>query len=204
MILSHLVLGFVTSYIGYTPPSMLNITASKIYVENNKRVARQFIKGVSFIVLFQVFLAIKLSELIGKYPSLIVKIQSLGTAIFLILSIVFICKGLAVKEPSQVKSIKNGFIFGAFLSSINMFSIPFFAILHSSFIMYGWATSGIICTTMFGLGTVLGTFAVLYSYLFLTKKIRGRLLHYTKYFNLVIGIITGVVAIYSMIKLYSY
>ncbi|WP_024740356.1 hypothetical protein [Tenacibaculum maritimum] len=200
MILSHLVLGFVTSYIGYTPPSMLNITASKIYVENNKRVARQFIKGVSFIVLFQVFLAIKLSELIGKYPSLIVKIQSLGTAIFLILSIVFICKGLAVKEPSQVKSIKNGFIFGAFLSSINMFSIPFFAILHSSFIMYGWATSGIICTTMFGLGT----FAVLYSYLFLTKKIGGRLLHYTKYFNLVIGIITGVVAIYSMIKLYSY
>ena len=202
MIVSHLVLGFITSYIGYTPPSMLNITASKIYVENNKKIARQFIFGASVIVLFQVFLAVKISEFLEEFPQLIQWIQNLAIVIFSILSILFIYKGVSKSKTTTVKPIKNGFLFGLSLSSINMFAIPFFAIAHSSFVMHGWAMSGFTCTSLFGIGTVLGTFAILSSYLFLAKKIESKIISYTKYFNLVIGIITGIIAIYSIIKLY--
>ena len=92
MILSHLVLGFVTSYIGYTPPSMLNITASKITIENNKKVARQFILGASIVVLIQVFLAIILSSFLEEFPQLIVWVKKIAVIIFAVLSIVFFKK----------------------------------------------------------------------------------------------------------------
>ena len=99
MIVSHLVLGFVTSFLGYLPPSMLNITVSKITIEKNKKEARCFILGVLLIVLFQVF-------------------------------------------------------------------------------------------------------AVLYTYAYIAYKLEHRLIKITKYFNLIIGIITGVIAIYSAVILY--
>ena len=53
MILSNLVLGFVTSYIGYMSPSMLNITASKIRLEKSKNEAHKFILGVLLIKYLQ-------------------------------------------------------------------------------------------------------------------------------------------------------
>ena len=68
MILSNLVLGFVTSYIGYMSPSMLNITASKIRLEKNKSEARKFIFGVLLIVVFQLFLAVKLASFLNEFP----------------------------------------------------------------------------------------------------------------------------------------
>lgn len=202
MILSHLMLGFVTSYIGYTPPSMLNITASKIRIENNKKVARQFIWGASLVVLFQVFLGVLLSSFLNEYPELINWVKKIAVIIFSILSVVFIYKGLSKSTKKESKEVKNGFLFGLSLSSINMFSIPFFAIAHSSFVMHGWAMSGLTCTSVFGVGTVLGTFAVLSSYIFLAQKLQGKLLAYSKYFNVFIGLITGCVAVYSAIKLY--
>lgn len=202
MILSHLVLGFVTSYVGYTPPSMLNITASKITIENNKKIARQFILGASVVVLIQVFLGILLASLIEEYPQLIMWVKQIAVIVFAILSFIFIYKGISKSKETTSKEIKNGFLFGISLSSINMFSIPFFAIAHSSFVMHGWAMSGLTCTSVFGLGTVLGTFAILSSYVFLAQKLQGKLLAYSKYFNILIGIITGLVAIYSAVKLY--
>lgn len=202
MILSHLILGFITSYIGYTPPSMLNITASKIYIENNKKAARQFIIGASLVVLFQFFLAVKISEFLTEFPQLIYWVQNIAIIIFLILSMLFIYKGISYPKLSEVKPVKNGFIFGLSLSSINMFAIPFFAITHSSFVMHGWTTTSFTCVSVFGIGAVLGTFAILSSYIFVAKKIENKLIAYANYFNLVIGIITGVVAIYSAIKLY--
>lgn len=202
MILSHLILGFVTSYIGYTPPSMLNITASKITIENSKTMARQFVFGASVVVLFQVFLGVLLSSLLDEYPELINSVKKVAVVVFALLSIVFIYKGIVKSKKKEEKEIKNGFLFGLSLSSINMFSIPFFAIAHSSFVMHGWAMSGLTCTSVFGIGTVLGTFAILSSYMFLAQKFQGKLLAYSKYFNIFIGILTGVIAIYSGIKLY--
>ncbi|MEE4001189.1 hypothetical protein V1T75_12670 [Tenacibaculum sp. FZY0031] len=202
MILSHLILGFITSYIGYTPPSMLNITASKIYIENDKKVARQFVVGVSLIVLVQFFLAVLLTGFFEKFPKLIFWIQSVAIVVFSLLSVLFTYKGLSKPKHKTEKVIKNGFLFGMSLSSVNMFAVPFFAIAHSSFVMNGWAMPGFICTSIFGIGTVLGIIAVLSSYIFLAKKVKTKLIFYTQYFNLFIGIITGIVAVYFIVKLY--
>ncbi|WP_299156042.1 hypothetical protein [uncultured Tenacibaculum sp.] len=202
MILSHLALGFVTSYIGYTPPSMLNITASKICIENNRKIAYQFAFGASVIVLLQVLLAVLLSTFINDYPQIIIWVKKIAIFVFAIISVTFIYKGISKTKQKESKPIKNGFFFGLSLSSVNMFAIPFFAVAHSSFVMHGWAMSGLICTSVFGIGTVLGTFAILSSYLFFAQKFENKLIEYSKYFTILIGLITGFIAIYSAIKLY--
>lgn len=202
MILSHLILGFATSYIGYTPPSMLNITASKISVESNKKTAYQFIYGASLVVLLQVFIAIFISSLIDTNPEIILTIKKLAIIAFGILSILFIYKSISKKKEQKSIPIKNGFVFGISLSLVNLFSIPFFAITHSAFVMHGWAETGFSCISFFGIGSVLGTFAVLYSYVFLAQKFENKLILISKYANLIIGIIVGSVAIYSASNLY--
>lgn len=202
MILSHLALGFITSYIGYTPPSMLNITASKIRIENNKRIARQFILGASVIVLLQVIIAISLLAVVDDFPFLIIYIKKSAILVFAVLSFIFLKKAFSKTKPTHPKLIKNGFLFGLSLSSINMFAIPFFAIAHSSFVMHNWVSTNITCTSYFGIGTVLGTFVVLNNYVYLAQKWKSKLTSFTKYFNLIIGSITGFVAIFSAIKLY--
>ncbi|WP_299118964.1 hypothetical protein [uncultured Tenacibaculum sp.] len=202
MILSHLALGFITSYIGYTPPSMLNITASKICIENNRKIAYQFALGASVIVLIQVLLAVLLSSFLKEYPEIIIWVKKIAIFVFAIISATFIYKGLSKSKQKENKPIRNGFFFGLSLSSVNMFAIPFFAVAHSSFVMHGWAMSGLVCTSVFGLGTVLGTFAILSSYLFLAQKFENKLIEYSKYFTILIGVITGFIAIYSAVKLY--
>ncbi|MGB1041921.1 MAG: hypothetical protein ACPGU6_00875 [Tenacibaculum sp.] len=202
MSLSHLILGFLTSYLGFAAPSMLNITASKIYLENNIKIARQYIVGVSFMVFFQVLIAIEIFKVINKHPQLISQIEKIATIVFAVLSIVFIRKGMLSKKQNKSKSIHNGFLFGLSLSFVNMFAVPFFTIACSYLVMNGWKMTSNTQTSLFIAGTVLGVFTILNNYVFLAKKVKSKLLLYTKYFNFLIGIITGVMAVYTAVKVY--
>ncbi len=202
MILSNLVLGFVTSYIGYMSPSMLNITASKIRLEKNKSEARKFIFGVLLIVVFQLFLAVKLASFLNEFPELIINIKKTAAIVFLILSFFFIKKGLSGGTSQNKKRIKNSFSLGVMLSLINMFAIPFFIVEYNFFIMYGWLMKTISSIIFFGLGSLLGVFLVLSSYIFLVNKFENSLLRVVKFFNVFIGVVMGLVASYSFLISY--
>ncbi len=202
MIISHLLLGFATSYIGYTPPSMLNLTASRIRIENDKKAAYQFMYGASLVVLVQVFLAVSLPSLLKMNPEIISTIEKIVVFLFAILSFLFVYKGVSSQKKKTQKPIKNPFAFGISLSFVNLFSIPFFALTHSIFVMHGWAETGISCISIFGIGSMLGTFAILYSYVFLAQRFENTLKVYSKYTNLSIGIILGLVAFYSASNIY--
>lgn len=202
MILSNLVLGFVTSYIGYMSPSMLNITASKIRLEKNKSEARKFIFGVLLIVVFQLFLAVELASFLNEFPELIINIKKTAAIVFLILSFFFIKKGLSGGASQNKKRIKNSFSLGVMLSLINMFAIPFFIVEYNFFIMYGWLMKTISSIIFFGLGSLLGVFLVLSSYIFLVNKFENSLLRVVKFFNVFIGVVMGLVASYSFLISY--
>lgn len=202
MILSNLVLGFVTSYIGYMSPSMLNITASKIRLEKSKSEAHKFILGVLLIVVLQLFVSISLMSFLNKYPELIAYLKKFAAIVFFILSIVFIKKGLTKKTSENRVYIEDSFSLGMVLSLINIFAIPFFIVEYKFFLMYGWLMKTTSSTIFFGLGSVLGVFLVLSSYVFLVNKFENNLLRVTKYFNVFIGIVMGLVALYSFLISY--
>ena len=83
-----------------------------------------------------------------------------------------------------------------------MFAIPFFSLEYIFYTNHGLIANNLLSVFLFVLGTVSGVFAVLYTYAYIAYKLEHRLIKITKYFNLIIGIITGVIAIYSAVILY--
>lgn len=201
MFFSHLLLGFIISYAGYTPPSMLNITVSKIRVENNKKAAYQFVLGASLVVFIQFFLAVLITSVLHQFPQLIYWIKNIGVVVFSILSINFLQKGITSKKK-DFKSKKNCFLFGISLSFINMFAIPFFVVAYSFLSLRGFINTNLNYIIVFAFGIFLGVVALLSSYVFLAQKFKSKLIPYTNSLNIFIGIITGFLAIYTGIKLY--
>lgn len=196
------ILGLVTSYIGLIPPSMLNLNAIKISIEKDQKTAIQFAFGVSLVVLIQAFLALLFLKKIHTNTFIIDSIQILSIIIFFILSIVFFVKALKEQKTQTKKTkLKNGFLTGIGLSFINMFSIPFYCGMGAIFNMHGWLNLNINSLIWFVVGTAIGTYLILTHYIALAKKIKPRLALITKYLNFILSAITGLVAIYSLIKI---
>lgn len=49
----HFTLGFITSFLGMSIPSMLNMTTAKISLDKNRTAAIKYAIGVSIVVFFQ-------------------------------------------------------------------------------------------------------------------------------------------------------
>lgn len=195
-------LGFSTSYLGTVTPSMLNITATKISIESNKKTAINFSIGVSFIVFFQAFFALAFIKIIHSSPIILETLQSVSILIFAILSIFFFRKAIQEqKETTTNKVIKNGFLTGVGLSLANMFSIPFYCGVGATFNMYKWLELDLISITIFVLGSVLGTYLILSHYVLLAEKIKPKIAQFSKFLNYILGSITGIAALASLIKL---
>ena len=202
MIATHLALGFITAYIGYMAPSMLTLTVSKVSLENNKNQARKFALAVSLVVLIQFFTAVILTSYLTNYPNLIESLQKISILVFAVLAIVFIYKGLKKTGQIKTKSSKKGFLQGLSLASVNMFAIPFYMAVYGSYMSKNWTLSTTECVVVFGVGTFVGVFSVLSTYILIAQKLQEKLLNYTQYVNLAIGILVGAIALFSGLKLY--
>ncbi|WP_299618494.1 hypothetical protein [uncultured Tenacibaculum sp.] len=201
--LTHFILGFVTSFLGFTPPSMLNLTVGKIFIDENKNSARHFIFGAAIVVFFQFLLSIVVISLIHKFPEILFWIKNVAILVFIYLSFFYLQKEYASKQKvQQICSQKKCFSYGIKLSFINMFAIPFFALVYSFLITKGFIFEGYNYLLTFGLGTSLGVIAVLSSYVLLIKKMETSVARIMVFFNPLMSIITGFLAVLTIIKLY--
>lgn len=198
----HFVLGFITSYLGFTPPSMLNLTVGKIFIEQDKKSAYQFILGASIVVFFQVFLSFVIVSSINKFPNILFWIKNSAIILFTFVSFYFLKKGINTGVDKIEKRYKNSFIHGLSLSIINMFAIPFFAVIYSLLVVEGYINSKTINLLTYAIGIFFGTIAILGSYIYIIKKIKNKIITLTKFINPIIGVITGFFAVYTAIKLY--
>jgi len=202
MLFLTLLLGFITSYIGMITPSMLNITALKISIEKSKNTAIYYSVGVAFTVLFQGYFALFFLKVIYANPTILESIEIAAIAVFTILSIFFFWKAIQdQKEIVTKKMVKSGFVTGMGLSLINMFAIPFYCGVGALLNMYGFLELNVTGISFFLLGSAFGTFFILYHYVLLAEKIKSRIKRFSKYLNFVLGGITGIVALISLIKI---
>jgi len=131
----------------------------------------------------------------------------------------FICALLGVVPPGLLNmtaakiSLKEGHTRGimfalgvcviVFLSSLNVFPIPYQAYLTITFASFGWLTFNQIDIISYVCGATTGTFVMLYIYMFFFDKIKGKSFTSQKNMNLIIGSITGIitlVTLYGVIK----
>ena len=182
---------------------MLNMTALKISLEKGKTAVNKYALGVSLLVIPQAYIAVVLTKYIANNPTILETLEKAGIFIFILLSYYFYRESKKGEIEVEAKRNKreNAFLSGITLSFLNMFAIPFFSgivILLDTFHQFSF---DVIPVLFFVLGSVIGTFYILFLYGKFAKKIQQKTGKLTKDINLILSVLTGLLAIISILKL---
>lgn len=198
----HFIFGLVTSFLGSLAPSMLNMTATKISLNKGKSQAIQFAFGVSLIVLVQAYVATMFTRYLRSNPNFVQSLQKIALVIFILLAIYFYTqfKKDNIKTTKKDKGYKNTFIVGLLLSSLNMFSIPFYCGITTALDVAGWLQFSQVYIITFVIGSAIGTFLLLFMYLNYAEKIQLKSKGLSRNLNLILSVLTGVLALVTLLK----
>lgn len=197
-------IGLFFAMIGVIPPGLLNMTAAKISLKEGHVRGIMFSLGVCSIVLVQTYLASVFARYLSMHPEVIGVLRAVALVIFILITIYFLF--VAKSAPKQqiepkIKSKHSRFFQGVFLSAINVFPIPYQAYMTIMLASYGWMTFEKSSILSYVLGAAIGTFVTLYMYIFFFDKIKGKTFTSQKNMNRIIGGITGVIAIVTIVKI---
>lgn len=198
----HFIFGLITSFLGSLAPSMLNMTAAKISLNKGKGNAIKFALGASLVVLVQAYVAIIFTRYLRENPTFVQSLQKIALFIFALLSIYFYreYKKGKIKSQKKEQGYKNTFLVGLLLSSLNMFSIPFYCGVTTALDVAGWLRFSQIYILTFVVGSAIGTFMLLYMYLNYAEKIQQKSKGLSKNINLILSILTGALAVFTFIQ----
>jgi threonine/homoserine/homoserine lactone efflux protein len=179
------------------------MTALKVSLEKGKSAVNNFALGVSVMVVPQIGVAIFLSKYITENPKILETFDKVGVVIFILLSVYFYyeSKKSKVNVDAQKPKKQTPFLTGITLSLLNMFAIPFFSgiiILLDTFNLFYFEITPVL---FFILGSVLGTFYILFLYGKFAKIIQKKTGKLIRDINLILSILTGFVAVFTLIKL---
>ncbi len=193
--LTPLLSGFIAAVIGIIPPGLINMTAAKINLKEGKKNAFWFAIGAVLVIFFQVYVAVLFARVIDNRPDVVTLMREIGFVIFSILTIyfLFIAKEPKTKKKSKIKksSKKSRFFLGMLLSGLNFFPIPYYVVVSVTLASYHLFVFENTIIFTFVLGSVLGSFAVLYSYIAFFGRIEKKTDYMMRNMNTIIGSITG-------------
>jgi threonine/homoserine/homoserine lactone efflux protein len=202
-----LFLGFLTSSVGITPPGLINMTAAKVGLKEGRTPALIFSAGASVVVLFQALIAVLFAKFLDKHPEVVIMLREVGLAIFGALTIYFFVTGKKTKpEKKEIKlhSKKSRFFMGMLLSALNFFPIPFYVLISITLASYNLFSfeKGFIYLFVFGSG--IGAYFAFYCYIAFFKKMESRTQFILGNMNYIIGSVTGLISIVTLINIFEY
>ncbi|MCL9768815.1 LysE family transporter [Flavobacterium sp. HXWNR69] len=199
-------LGLIISIGGIIIPGMLNMTIAKISIKESQKQALNFALGAVVVVFIQSFLGTYFAKFLDANPVFSEGLKKIGTFIFIGLTIAFTIMGFNAKKKKQIEvkidKKRNRFFYGMALSSFNMFAIPWYALTSLMMASKDLFHYDIVSILLFNLSAALGTYFVFYLYAKFFKKIEHRLTFIVQNINFLIAILTGVVAISSLYKMF--
>ena len=205
--ITPLFFGFISAIVAIIPPGLINMTAAKVNHREGKRNALWFVLGAIIVICFQVFFAVLFAKIINHRPDLVVLLREIGFGIFTALTIYFL---LIAKQPKgKSKKLKNKsktkrFFLGMLLSALNFFPIPYYVFISislASYKLFSFETTSIL---IFVNGVVIGSFLVFYFYISFFNRIENKRDYLMKNMNTIIGSITGLIAIITLINIIKY
>ena len=198
-------ISLLIAFIGVLPPGLLNVTAAKISLKEGHNRGFMFSIGVCIIVALQVYIATVFAKYLNQHPEVTIILKRVAFVIFLLVSIYFFFtakskpKSLEV-EPS-IKSKQSRIFQGVFLSSLNIFPIPFQAYMVTTLVSFEWLSLEPTTIGTYVSGAVMGTFMALYVYILFFDTLKNTKFVTPKNMNYSIAIITSAVAIITLINL---
>ncbi|WP_299520990.1 lysine transporter LysE [Winogradskyella sp.] len=197
-------LGLFVSLIGVIPPGLLNMTAAKISLKEGPGRGITFSSGVCLIVFVQTYVAAIFSRYLSNRSDIVEILQRVAFVIFVLITIYFLVIARNQKEAkveTDIKSKQSRFFHGMFLSALNVFPIPYQAYMTITLASFGWMDFERTTIVTYVTGAAMGTFVMLYFYIFFFDKIKDRSFTSQKSMNYSIGIITGIVALITFINI---
>lgn len=197
-------LGLISAFVGLIPPSMLNMTAVKISTTKGRQKAEVYAVGASISVFFQATIALLITKLLKENQYLLIYVKEVAAVIFILLSLYFFRKGFSERKENYTpkQRIKNNFTIGLLLSFLNMFAIPYYCGVGASLDMAGLLDFSKISILIFVSGATLGTFLILFLYIFTAQKVSHKLNLMTKNINFILAALTGVLGVITLINLF--
>ncbi len=197
-------LGLIISFVGVIPPGLLNMTAAKISLKEGSHHGILFSIGVCITVCVQTYLAAIFAKYLSNHPEVIDILQRVAFVIFVLITIYFLV--LARKQPkpnveANLRSKRSRVLQGILLSALNVFPIPYQAYMTITLASFGWLTFETYSIISYVAGAASGTFVMLYIYIFFFDKIKNEKLTSQKSMNYIIGSITGLIAIFTLINI---
>ncbi|WP_046743034.1 LysE family translocator [Kordia zhangzhouensis] len=196
---------FSAALLGVVPPGLINITAAKISTQKGKMNGIIFAIGASLIVLIQAFVAVMISKYLYHNQEIIDALLKIALIIFGVLAIYFFIIAQKKKEK-RIRMVKvtkkKSFLKGILLATLNVLPIPYFAGLNAL-----WNVSDLMEFTpediiIFILAAGLGTFAMLYMYVFYFDKSRAKSSHFSKYSDYILSVLMVVLVIITLIRIF--
>ena len=205
--ITPLFFGFISAFIGIIPPGLINMTAAKVNHKEGKRNALWFVFGALIIICVQVFFSILFAKIINRRPDLVTLMREIGFGIFATLTVYFLWLAKKPKDKTKkldTKSVTKRFFLGMLLSALNFFPIPYYdfvSITLASYKLFSFDTTSIF---IFVNGVLLGSFVVFYFYMTYFNKIEKNRDFIMKNMNTIIGSITGLISIITLINIIKY
>ena len=196
--------GLIIALIGVIPPGLLNMTAAKVSLKEGASRGIVFSVGVCVIVCFQTWIAAIFARYLSQHQDVVEILQRVALVIFILITIYFFL--LAQKQPkpdveANIRSKHSRFFQGMLLSALNVFPIPYQAYMTITIASFGWMAFDKISIASYVAGAAMGTFIMLYIYIFFFHKIKDKNFTSQKNMNYIIGSITGIIAIVTLINI---
>jgi|TARA_B100001063_G_C16772396_1_gene562568 threonine/homoserine/homoserine lactone efflux protein len=198
-------LGLFVALVGVIPPGLLNMTAAKISLKEGPGRGITFSSGVCLVVFIQTYLAAIFARYLSNRPDIVEILQRVAFVIFVLITIYFLVIARNQKETNveeaDVMSKQSRFFHGMLLSALNVFPIPYQAYMTITLSSFGWMNFEKTSIVTYVTGAAMGTFVMLYFYIFFFDKIKDKKFTSQKSMNYSIGIITGLVALVTLINI---
>lgn len=197
-------IALIVALVGVIPPGLLNMTAAKISIKDGHSRGLIFSIGVCVIVVFQTLIALVFARYLSNHPEVVDILQRVAFVIFVLITVYFLLIAKKTDKPdveSNVKSKKSRFFQGLLLSALNVFPIPYQAYMAITFVSFKWIILDPIGITSYAAGAAMGTFVMLYIYVFFFEKINSKKIKSQRGMNFTIGLITGIISIVTLVNI---
>lgn len=191
------------AFVGLIPPGMLNMTAVRTTIEENKRSGMLFSLGAAIVVLPQAFIALYFANYFILHPEVINRLSMAGVLVLFVLSAFFFVQ--ARKDfKGEVKRRKGNYLFiGMLMSSLNMLAIPFYLLYSTIFEKKGWLILEHPFILIFVFGAFTGAFSLFALYTQFAVFIQKRAQYIARNINYILSIlflILGILTIFNLNK----
>lgn len=200
----YFLFGYAFALIGVIPPGLLNMTAAKISVLENRRNAFLFSMGVITTIAIQTYLGLLFARYLEKHPEIIDLLQQVGLGIFICFTIyyLFIAKNKAIiPQKDHFKSKKHRYFQGMLLGGLNLFPLPYWVYLSITFSSFGWFDFTKAFIAICVLGSALGTLTMLVVYAHYFNYAKKKQKEFNLNINYIIGGITGLISVITLLKI---